>query len=152
MYGLQIKVENKYEKYIYKLLKNTDVQKYIWQINSDDIIIKTEHGNRHGLFNETTVNGVLFLDLIQRHDYYLIFADCKAFECREAIKEISNGIDMLQSECDLVFMCTDSTDIEIYCKDKKVYDTIKSNCKDITVISFCDVDAEEINSRSMIAF
>ena len=152
MYGLEIKVENKYEKYIYKLLKNTNVEGYIWQINSDDIIIKAEHGNIQGLFNEKMLDGFRFLDIIEKYNYYLIFADCKAFKSRDTIKEISNGVDMVQSECDLVFMCTDSTNIEIYCKDKDVYDTIKLNCNDIGGISFCDVDDKEINSRSMIAF
>ena len=152
MYGLEIKLENKYTKYIYKLLKNTKIQEYIWQINSDDIIIKTEHGNRQGLFNEKIVNGFQFYNIIQKYNYYLIFADCKAFKNSEITKEISNGMDMLRSECDLVFICTDSTNVEIYCKDKNMYDTIKLNCKDAEVVSFGDVDSKEINSRSMIAF
>ena len=145
-------MENKYEKYIHKLLKNTNVQEYTWQINSDDITVKTELGNRQGLFNKKTVDGFYFSEIIQKYDYYLIFADCKAFKCHRAIKDVSSGADMLQSECELVFICTDSTNIEIYCKDKKVYEAIKSNCKDTSIISFCNVDAKKINSRSMVAF
>ncbi len=152
MYGLDIKIKNRYEKYIYKLLKNTNVQAYIWQINVDDVIIKTEHGSRQGLFNERITEGNNFWNVIQKDSYYLIFSDCKAFKNLENVKEISNGMDMLHSGCDLVFMCTDCTNIEIYCKDENLYNTIKLNCNDPDIISFCDIDKKEILNRQMIAF
>lgn len=153
MYGLEIQIENKYGKYIYELLKNTDVQRYMWQINSDDIVVKTKHGNKQGLFNKKWVNGHDFLEIIQKCDYYLIFADCKAFNCHKITREILNGADMAESsECELVFMCTDSANIEIYCKNKNIYNSIKQNCKDTEVLSCCDVKSEEIINRSMVAF
>ena len=53
MYGLEIKTKNKYGKFIYTLLKNAGAERYVWQINSDDILTK----NGHGLFHAKWVNG-----------------------------------------------------------------------------------------------
>lgn len=59
---------------------------------------------------------------------------------------------MVKSACDLVFLCTDSVNIEIYCKDKSVYDTVKLNCKNDGIVSVRDIKEEEIQNRSLIAF
>lgn len=152
MYGLDIIVKNKYEKYIFELLKNTDVQRYAWQINTDDVIAKTEVSKEHGLFNEKWVDGQDFLNAIQKNDYYLIFSDYKAFKSRDKSQKITCGVDMVNSECDIAFMCTDSTNIEIYCRDKITYEIIMHNCEDDNVVSFSEIKDDEIAGRSMVAF
>ena len=152
MYGLDIIVKNKYAKYIFELLKNTDVQRYTWQINTDDVITKTEAIKEHGLFNEKWVDGQAFLDAIQKYDYYIIFSDYKAFKSRDESQKITCGVDMINSDCNIAFMCTDSTNIEIYCRDKVTYEIIRLNCEDDNVVSFCEVKDDEIASRNMVAF
>lgn len=148
MYGLEIKTKNKYGKFIYTLLKNAGAERYVWQINSDDILTK----NGHGLLHAKWVNGQTFADSIQKDVYYLIFADCKAFKNQDESAKILNGADMVKSACDLVFLCTDSVNIEIYCKDKSVYDTVKLNCKNDGIVSVRDIKEEEIQNRSLVAF
>ena len=152
MYGLEIKVENRYATFVYDLLKNINVQDYVWSIDADDVLINSEQHNEQGLFNEYYVDGKNFLNAIQTQDYYLIFADYKAFKSQEFVREIKDGVEMFESQCEIVFMCTDTTNIEIYCKEKNIYDTIISNCKNSGVVSFSVVEHEKIIERNMTAF
>ena len=104
------------------------------------------------MFNEYCIDGIKFLNGIKTQNYYLLFADFKAFKNRESIKEIKDGRDMVNSDCEIVFICTDSTNIEIYCKNENIYDTIMLNCKDKGIVSFCILEYEEVINRNMIAF
>ena len=152
MYGLNVKLQNNYGKYISELLANVDIERFIWQIEADDVIVKENQNNLHGLFDVKNISGKTFYNAITLNEYYLIFTDYKAFFHKDDIVEIKNGMDFYNSKCELVFLCTDSVYAEIYCKSKDIFSTILKNCKNADIVTYDIVDFDEIIKRSMIAF
>nr|WP_107837922.1 DUF2691 family protein [Metasolibacillus meyeri] len=70
--------------------------------------------------NQAVFNGQAFLEKISAQDYYVIFADLKAFPQKEDIIEIRNGADFLQSNCELALIIIDSSYVYMYVKNEQL--------------------------------
>jgi hypothetical protein len=66
------------------------------------------------------MDGSEFLEIVDTHVHYLIFADLKAFPVRKNIVEVKNYEDFMRSDCQLAFLLIDSVYTHILAKDKEV--------------------------------
>lgn len=152
MIGLDIKVNNEYNSYLHKMLNGIDFLKYQWQIYADQIFYK-ENGNLdQGIFNACVLSGEEFIKCISRNSYWFIFVDIKAYKVGSESAEIETFEDFISSDCELVLLCTDSSYIEIYCKDKEILDMIYNNCTGDEFDKVQYVSCDEASGRGLIAF
>lgn len=149
MIGLKFKIKNEYGSFLNKILNSINVLEYDWEIITDDTICPDDTR----LFNDNVyLNGEDFLNCIMKDCYYMIFVDLKAFPLNGVHVEIETLNDFLESDCQLILLCTDSEFIEIYCKNKETLDIIYNNCKDFKFTSVEYLSQEDASNNNMIAF
>ena len=151
MIGLEFKVKNEYNNFLFKILNSIDVQQHIWMIITDDIIFP-KGGNNDGIFDSDIVEGQIFLNCIAKDEYYMIFVDLKAFPvCGKQI-EIKSFKDFMDSDCQMILLCVDSEHIEFYSKDEAILKTVFENCLKYGFESVKHISEKEAHKRSMVAF
>ncbi|NLP13487.1 MAG: DUF2691 family protein [Clostridium sp.] len=128
IYSLDIRVKNEYSNYLNKILNGINLLNYMWYINTDDFIYPENSSPEENFFGASILSGEEFFRCISRDNYYMIFADIKAYPVGGESTEIETFEDFLKSNCELVFLCTDSIFIEFYCKDRDILDKVYNNC------------------------
>lgn len=129
MIGLEIIKNNESDNFLYNFFYGIDFKKYNWVIDYEEILFD-EEGD---FFNKKIMNGQEFFKCITRNNYYVIFMDLKAYKFENKRIEnknikIETYNDYLKSDCEMIFLCSDSQFIDFYCKDKAVLETIHKNC------------------------
>jgi len=128
MIGLNIRVKNATDNFLYKIFNGIDLSGYIWEIAEDDIMCIKNGEHTQGLFNSNIMNGEEFLSCISIDDYYMIFADIKAYPVGYNYSEIDSYEDYLISDCQIILLCADSTFIDFYSKDMTILEKVYENC------------------------
>lgn len=77
------------------------------------------------------LDGTLLKRILEDNQYYLIFADLKAFPKGKNVSDIERYEEFLNSDCQLVLLIVDSTYTTIYCKDKAILGCLFQNAKDL---------------------
>lgn len=158
MIGLDIKVKNGYNNYLYKIFNGIDLSNYLWEINTDEIYYDEDGQKKEQLFGTDIIGGKEFVKYISKNSYYIIFADIKAYPFNnenslgnEHVK-INTLDDFLNSNCQIVLLCTDCTFIEFYCKDRDILDKVYNNCigDDFEKTEYKSV--AEVSKRVLIAW
>ena len=128
--GLEFEIENEYDTFIEKILKDTCFPALDWKIYTDSIIRKGEDGKEiDGLFPIKEISGMDFQQRISENLYYLIFADLKGYKADSDKKDIDSYSDFVNSNCEIVVLCVDSIYISVFCKNNSDLLAIKENCK-----------------------
>lgn len=148
--GLDIKVKAIHNNFIYKILKNIINKEYKWVIICDQIDVDGKI--EQGLFCKNVLLNNEFFNCIINKIYYMIFVDIKVYPINSKIDEINTISDFLKSNCELIFLCTDTSCLEIYSKDKSILKNIFNNCNDENFISIKYVTINEALNRTMVAF
>ena len=129
MIGLEIVKNNESDNFLYNFFNGIDLKKYNWVIDYEEILFDEERD----FFNKKKLNGQEFFKCITRNNYYIIFMDLKVYKVEnrrienENIK-IETYNDYLKSDCEMIFLCSDSQFIDFYCKDKEILRIIYKNC------------------------
>lgn len=119
--GVSFEIPNKYGTFLADILKPIELSTYNWlNQNEEAYIIKDGHLDEE-LFPgiEEVIDGNLFENRIKNNQYYVIFADLKAFPKGEKVNNIKTYEEFSNSRCELVLLVVDSGYITIYCKDKE---------------------------------
>ncbi|MCG7343558.1 DUF2691 family protein [Sporosarcina sp. ACRSL] len=66
------------------------------------------------------MDGQTFMKHISKEDYYLIFADIKAFPTLESVVSIENETDFMKSSCKLGLSLSDSAYMIVYSREKPI--------------------------------
>ncbi len=149
---LDITVKNKYSNYLFRILEGIDLSKYEWEIITDDTLYFENRLLKQGIFNNNRIlTGDELLSCISRENYYMIFVDIKAYLVGKEGVKVQTFDEFLKSNCILVFICTDSSFIEVYCKDKEVLEKIRNNCigDDFEKVDY--LDDEDVLERNVFA-
>ena len=125
MRGISFNLKNDYNKILSIIFKDVDLAKYNWNISEDEVYL---HNSDIPLFNKDFFNGNEFYNLISDQEYLVIAANIRAGFHKETIPEMNDYNEFYHSQCQINLFCTDVFYYEIYAKDKKVLETIKSNC------------------------
>ena len=128
MIGLNIRVKNATDKYLFKIFARIDLSEYSWEISDNYIINPKLKVSEQGFFCGNVLSGDVFSKCISVDQYYMVYADIKAYPSGSEHTEIVTYKDYLASECRLVLLCTDVTFIDIYCKDEHILKKIHQNC------------------------
>ncbi|MGY0374230.1 DUF2691 family protein [Clostridium sp. JNZ J1-5] len=152
MIGLDIKVKNGYSNYLNKILDGINLFNYVWEINADDFLYSDNSEVKESFFGADTLSAEGFIRCISRDSYYMIFADIKAYPLGSERAEIETFKDFLRSSCVMVILCTDSSFIEFYCKDRITLDKVYNNCinSDFEKVEY--KSADDVSERSLIAW
>ena len=151
--GLDIEIKNEYGNYVDKILASIDLSIYKWDIVAAEILCKgRENSSPPWLFDTGLMDGNSLKKAISEEIYFLIFADFKAYPLNAKQTHIQTFADFMASECELVFMCVDTTYVEIYCKNKDILDLIYNNCEGFNCESIAYVSVEQAKVRTLVAF
>ena len=130
MIGLAIRVKNEPGDFLNKIFHGIDFTKYIWEINEDDFIYSSNNKDMKRLFDGNIISGEEFLKCISRDNYYMIFADIKAYPAGSTPVNIDTYKDYLESNCQIILLCADSTFVDFYSKDSDILNRVRKNCID----------------------
>lgn len=129
MIGITFKLKNEYNNFLFKIFYNIGIDNFTWSIIDNEIIYKDENNHLStSIFDENTMNGLSFLKCIGMEKYYLVYADIKAFNNKTQITNIETYDDFVNSDCEIALFCTDTVDVELYCKSKIILNKIIENC------------------------
>ncbi|MGF7059032.1 DUF2691 family protein [Brassicibacter mesophilus] len=131
--GVRFFVPNAYGDFIWKVLKDIDIIKYHWHIDSDEIykVIDDEMIDDN-LFNSDRIgslvlSGIEFKSHIFNHIYYAIFGEFKAFPQHSQISIVNTYEEFLRSDCEIVLLIVDNIYYDVYCKNKNYLEIIYQN-------------------------
>ncbi|MEL7568270.1 MAG: DUF2691 family protein [Dehalobacterium sp.] len=152
MIGLDIQVKNVYNNYLYKIFYGIDLLNYLWEIITDDFLYY-EHGEiQEQFFGADVMNANEFIKCISRDSYYMIFVDIKAYRLGSEHMKIKTLEDFLKSDCEMILLCTDSTFIEFYCKDRDILDKVYNNCIGDNFVKTEYKSVTEVSERVLTAW
>jgi hypothetical protein len=121
---------NKYDKFIYEILKPVNFCNYKWQLGFHEIYkILDNNFSSESLFSEETINGEDFFEIIKNNTYYMIFLELSAYRISSEIADISTYDEFVKSECELIMLVADSSYTDVYCKDEDLIEKIYMNAK-----------------------
>lgn len=145
--GLAFKIPNHYGEYLTELLQNINVLDYDWKIEHEEIY----HEDNNYIFGSPLMTGEQVKNCLAKTNYYLIFLDIKAYPVNTNYDNVKTLRDFLHSNCEFIFLCTDSEFIEIYSKNQAVIEKIHHFCtnrkySDIQYIEDADLE------RNLIAW
>ncbi|MOA55476.1 hypothetical protein D3C78_1792740 [compost metagenome] len=73
------------------------------------------------------MDGVILKGILENKEYYLIFANLKAYPKEKNVKDIKTYEEFLKSDCQLVLLVVDSAYVTVYCKDKVLLENLYHN-------------------------
>ena len=149
MFGLKFQIPNEYGNYINQIFHALDFNEYKWNIRTDDIINDQE---MNGIFTKRYMDGETFSSSINEKNYYMIFVDIKAFGIDGCYRDIETFNDFVESDCQIILLCTDSTFISFYCKKKEIMELVHNSCLANSFKNLEILSKDKLYKESMIAF
>jgi len=120
--GISFIIPNEYGKWLFNILKPIEVENYDWFIQDNCEIYEIKNKSLENQLFSTESNfmeGTKIKELIQDKQYYVIFAEMKAYLNGERLNQNFKTYDeFLNSNCELLFLIADSKYTRIYCKDE----------------------------------
>lgn len=121
MRGLSFEIPNRYGQYLLDILNTFDFKQYFWKTGGEEAYYIEHDELGTPLFPKPHVyTGDAFYKRISEKDYYVIFADLKAFTDPLHVKEITTYEEFLNSQCEIALLLVDSSYVTIYAKDLEV--------------------------------
>ena len=127
MQGLRFEIKNEYGKQLSDILIDIVDPTWYWSIGPGEAYkpggLSKDNKNPamlEELFSSTGMNGDAFLKHISTGEYYVIFADLKAFPNRESMVDIHSYEDFSNSSCQLSLLVVDSVYVYLVVKDQKL--------------------------------
>lgn len=142
MRGIRFLVNNEYSDYLSKILECTDIIKYTWYIDQDEILFFDDNKGAvsNDFFDKSVLTGKELNEYIKRKNYCVISANIKAYPSDELKNDIKTYDDFKRSKCEIILLFCDVIYVDFYCKNneiiKKVYEVCKRNkFKDVEYIT-----------------
>lgn len=123
MIGIKFKIENKYDKFLFKILNNIDNENNKWEVNYDEVFKR----NSEFLFDKNIYSNTDFMNIIRKEEYYIVFIKLKLYNVNDKIDVLNNLDNFKNSPCKLYLKIIDSEFVEIYTKDREILNLVKSN-------------------------
>lgn len=156
MIGIRFQIPNEYNNFLLKIFSHVDVMQYEWDIITDSSLEKDILTNKmktsSGIFTSNKLTGEMFLKCISKNNYYMIFVDIKAFSKTGRHSCIFSFADFVNSDCQLIFLCTDSQFVTVFCKDMGVLKQISDNCLQFGFQNINFIRYQDGNQFEVIAF
>ncbi|WP_313894633.1 DUF2691 family protein [Psychrobacillus sp.] len=119
MLGLHFKMENRFGKQLSDILVDIVDPSWYWSIGPGEVL-SVEIPYPNFLPSNAILEGKVLWNDISIDDYYVIFADLKAFPTSEDVVEVKNYEDFLKSSCQLALLVIDSEYVSIILKEQQM--------------------------------
>ena len=129
--GISFEIPNEYGSFLGDILKPFETASFNWYIGGEESYFVNDGTLGELLLPEEVygMDGVIFKGIIENNEYYLIFANVKAYPKEKNVIDIKTYEEFLNSDCQLVLLNVDSTYVTIYCKDKDILESLYHNAK-----------------------
>lgn len=128
--GIIFEIPNEYGSLLGRVLKPIDITVFIWQIgNGESYMVNNEQLEE--LFSEDRdiIDGAELKKQLENDEYYIIFADLKAY-LHDEFSTIDTYEEFMESQCELVLLVVDCSYVTMYCKNKKDMELLYDNAID----------------------
>jgi hypothetical protein len=127
--GASFEIPNEYGKYLAEILKPIEITASNWYIGGEESYIVGDGTLDISLFDGEIfgMKGSSLKNVIENNEYYLIFANLKAFPKDIEVIDIQSYEEFLNSSCQLILLVIDSSYIAIYCKDQDQLEGLFNN-------------------------
>lgn len=132
MIGIRFEIPNSYDKFLGKILEGTFLDNTYWNIINSEVF--KEDGNN--LFEKEINHSKDLKRIITSEDYYVVFITMQLYENNTKIANIKEYNDYLNSDCKLFMTIVDNGIVDIFSKEEKLLEIIKSNVKKYSFKSF----------------
>ncbi|MER1986710.1 MAG: DUF2691 family protein [Solibacillus sp.] len=121
MRGLSFEIPNQYGRYLFDILEGIDLKSYFWRHGGGEAYYIEDGTLGSPLFPKPYFyTGEELYRTISARDYYVIFADLKAFLNETDVQEIATYEEFLASPCEFVLLVVDCAYVTIYAKNEQV--------------------------------
>lgn len=119
MRGISFLIPNQYGRYLFDILESIDMKKYFWKTGGEEAYYIEKNTLGKPLFPKPCIySGTELYSRISEKDYYVIFAELKAFIDKTDVNEIATYDDFVRSHCEFVLLIVDCSYVTIYAKDQ----------------------------------
>ncbi|MCM3709378.1 DUF2691 family protein [Sporosarcina luteola] len=124
-------IKNEYGRQLYEMLEGIVDSSWYWSLAPEEAYFTGPGYLDRPFFFESAaiMDGQTFQKHISKEDYYLIFADIKAFPTLESVVSITNEADFMKSSCKLGLSLTDSIYMIVYSREKRILLEIKERAE-----------------------
>lgn len=129
--GLSFEIPNEYGSFLGEILKPFDMTAFNWYIGGEESYFLHDGTLGEPLFPEEVygMDGVLLKGILEKTEYYVIFANLKAFPKEKNVIDIDTYESFLNSDCQFVLLVVDSIYVTVYCKDRDIIENLYHNAK-----------------------
>lgn len=126
MLEIKFEIPNKYGRILNTVFENIDLSNKNIHLQYDDAFDK----NNNYVFEEDNYTGKNFIKKICNKEYYIIHLNLCLYPFKEKeYSAIKNYNDFVNSSCELILFIVDCEYVQIFIKDRYVYDTLIKNVK-----------------------
>ncbi|WP_342561598.1 DUF2691 family protein [Paenibacillus sp. FSL R7-0345] len=119
--GITCKIPNEFGRFLGELLQPFDTADYQWYNGGEEAYFTNTGTLAETLFPEQVfgMDGVQLIDIVENNEYYVIFADLKAFPKGSKVVDVQTYEEYVKSDCQFVLIIVDCVHVAIYCKDQE---------------------------------
>lgn len=127
--GIIFKIPNEYGKILGDLLKPFNTETFNWYIGGEESYFIQNDTLGEALFHEEIygMDGRVLKELLENNEYYIIFANFKAFPQEKDVIDVQTYEEFLNSDCQLVLLVVDCEYATVYCKDQGMLEALCHN-------------------------
>ncbi|MDT0122481.1 DUF2691 family protein [Paenibacillus sp. RRE4] len=131
--GIQFQIPNEYGSFLGEILKPIKIADYDWFVGGEESYLVVENNLGDSLFPDRVIGmaGEELQKMIDENNYYLIFANLKAYPRGATIIDIETYEDYAESECRLALLVIDSSYVAVYIKDAEIREEMLEHIKRI---------------------
>jgi len=129
--GVSFEIPNEYGSFLGEILKPIDITTFNWYIGGEEAYFIENGTLGQPLFTGKIygMDGVRLKGIIDKNEYYIIFANLKAYPKDKNVIDIRTYEEFLKSDCQLVLIVIDCSYVAIYCKDKEKIENLYHSAK-----------------------
>ncbi len=120
---IKFEIGNEYNNFLSKIFNHLDEKDYVWEILDSEVLINADQV----LFEKEYYDNDIFKKIINENKYYIIFLKIKLYKNIVSLKNVNKENDLLKRDCELFLDIDDSIYVDIYTKNKTIFDTIYNN-------------------------
>ena len=127
--GIIFKIPNEYGKILGDLLKPFNIESFNWYIGGEESYFIQNDTLGKLMFHEDIygMDGRVLKELLENNEYYIIFANFKAFLREKDVIDVQTYEEFLNSDCQLVLLVVDCEYATVYCKDQGKLEALYHN-------------------------
>ena len=153
MRGLSFEIPNEYGQYLFNILNAFDFKQYVWKTGGEEAYYIENGELGIPLFLKPHVyTGEGLYKSISETDYYVIFADLKAFPNPLLVKEITTYEEFLNSQCEFVLLIVDCAYVTIYVKSPEVLTAVYAKAIASEYENVAYITDENDSRTTLVAF